>query len=236
VAARLGVALVALTLLLAGTAGADELDWLPDRGEHTDQTRTPPGFDGMAYGFPMRLHLSLGGHIDGGMGGLDPETGELLLVLPATAFRVHLALVESVTPLGKLPSAVAGVLQPPPPLLVGNTEYRLRPTWRSHLGVALSILMPGSGQWIQKSGREIGFLFFGSYLFLIGAAVLALTAPSGHTQIQRQVTAGVLFGLAGTITFSAGAHAWVAGREKVEVRVGPPRWTGEGGRGGRRSP
>lgn len=216
---RLLIAVATLTLLPA-VALADEA-WVPDPGERTEQTRTPPKFDGMAYLFPLRLHLSLGGHLDGGMGGLDPESGELLLVLPTDAFRIHVSLIEAVTPLGRLPRPVAGLLPPPPPLLQDHTEFRLRPTWRSHLGVALSVLMPGTGQWIQRSDQELGLLFFGSYLFLVGTAVLALLAPSGHSPIQRRITAGVLFGLAGTVTISSGAHAWVTGRERVEVRRGP---------------
>ena len=236
---RPGLVIVAATLalLLAGSARAEEAqDWLPDPGERTDQTRTPAVFDGMAYLFPMRLHLSRGGHVDGGLGGVDPETGELLLVLPTASFLVHLTLVEAVTPLGKLPRPVAGLLQPPPPLLNPEIEYRLRPTWRSHLGVVLSVFLPGSGQWIQKTDRELGLIFFGSYLFLVGAAVLSLFAPSGHSEIQRRITAGVLFGLAATVTIGAGAHAWTKGRERVQVRAGTPGRAAGSRRGGRRSP
>jgi len=228
-------ALVVALLAPSGLALADD-GWLPDGGDQSEETRSPPSFDGMAWLFPLRLHLSRGGHVDGGMGGLDSETGELLLILPREAFRVHLSLVEAVTPLGILPRAVQGVLPGPPPLLDQHSRYELRPTWRSRLGVVLSILMPGTGQWIQKKDQELGFLFFGSYLFLVGGAVLALLAPSGHSPIQRRVTAGVLFGLAGTVTISSGAHAWVTGRERVEVRVGPPESALGRRRGGGRSP
>lgn len=215
-------ALLAIVLVLAqaGVALADD-SWDPDEGDRTEATRSPATFEGMAWLFPLRLHLSHGGHVDGGMGGVDRETGELLLILPTDAFRVHLSLVDAVTPLGVLPRPVDGVMPAAPAALQENAYYRLRPTWRSHLGVALSILMPGTGQWIQKEDRELGALFFGSYLFLVGAAVMALVAPSAHSPIQRRITAGVLFGLAGTVTISSGAHAWVAGRERVEVRFGP---------------
>ena len=216
------LAVLALVLTSAATARADDGAWDPGPGEHTEQTRTPPAFDGMAWLFPLRLHLSLGGHVDGAMGGLDTETGELLLILPTDAFRVHLSLIDAVTPLGNLPRAVEGVLSEPPPLLTGYKTYELRPTWRSGVGVLLSVLMPGAGQWIQEEQRELGFLFFGSYLFLVGTAVLALVAPSGHSPVQRRVTAGVLFGLAGTVTISSGAHAWVTGRRPVQVEVRPP--------------
>ena len=63
--------------------------WLPGAGERSPATTLqPPHFLGMTYMFPLRLHLARGGHIDGALGGVDPEAGELLLEgvgMPAVA-------------------------------------------------------------------------------------------------------------------------------------------------------
>ncbi|MCP4871883.1 MAG: hypothetical protein GY898_24515 [Proteobacteria bacterium] len=221
-------ALAAAVLLLAsvGTAAADEGAWTPDDGVRTDQTRTPPRFEGMEYLFPLRIHLTRGGHLDGGLGGYDPTTGQLLLVLKTATLEISTHLVEAVTPLGPLPAADsdAASAAPPPMLTRDHVEYKLRPSWRSGLGLGLSFVMPGLGQFIQEDRKEVGLLFLGGAAFFVAGGLLALFAPSSYPQRARAIVAGVMFGLSGTVAIGAGVHAWNAGKRRVAVEIkGAPK-------------
>ncbi len=221
---RRWAAAVGVLLAVTGTAYADEPstpDWVPDDGERTAETRTPPSFTGMEYGFPIRLHLARGGFVDGSLGGVNAASGELLLILPRHRFRIELTLVDAVTPLRPPPAAGTPEAAVPAPemLLEEHHEFRLLPTWRSGLGLGLSFVLPGAGQWIQRERPELGFLFLGGAAFFVGTGLLALYAPSQYGQTGRRIVGGIMFGLAGTVAVGAGVHAWEAGKERVEVRV-----------------
>ena len=181
----------------------------------------------MGYLFPLRLHLTRGGHVEGALGGVDFVRGELLLVRPKASLRVDLSLVDAVTPLGNLPPFGSAEARAAPPgmLTEEHVEFRLRPTWRSGLGLALSFVLPGAGQWIQKERPELGFLFLGGAAFFVASGLLALYGPSSYGLQQRATFGGLLFGLAGTVAIVAGAHAFQAGRERRAVRVAPKRPT-----------
>jgi len=212
-----------LALMVAGPAAARAQDeaWAPDDGERTAETRTPPAFEGMSYLFPLRLHLTRGGHIDGAMGGYDPDTGEFLLLLPTTTLQLSVSLVDAVTPLGGLPEPDSDAAsEPAPPMLSTlHTEYKMRPTWRSGLGLGLSFVMPGLGQFLQEDRKELGFLFLGGAAFFVAGGLLALLAPSSYPPTARRAIGGIMFGFAGTVAIGAGAHAWTSGKRRVEVEV-----------------
>ncbi|MCO4771164.1 MAG: hypothetical protein KDA24_14105 [Deltaproteobacteria bacterium] len=205
-------------------------EWVPGSGERTALTRTGPDFRGMGFLFPVRLHLSLGGHIDGKIAGLEEGSGDLMLVLPLTQFRVHTSLVTAVTPRGNLPppgSAMADRL--PPPLVSQKSVYKLKPTWRSGVGMALNILAPGTGSFIQKKEQSLGFLFLGLDIFFLSAGALAAFAPSRLQERERAFFGIIFFAFDGLTRAAGGAQAFAAGRERtlVPVRV-PGNATGPG--------
>jgi hypothetical protein len=220
---RLSALVFCLPLLLSMPASAaeEEAAWAPDDGRRSSLTRTPPTFEGMAYLFPLRLHLIRGGYLDGTMGGVDRDRGELLLVLPTATLEIDLGLIDAVTPLGILPAPGSEeAAEPAPAMLTAvHTEYRLRPTWRSGLGLALSFLLPGTGQFIQEDRKDLGFLFLGGAGFFVAGGLLALFAPSAYGPNGRVAVSSVMFGLAGTVAIGAGVHAWQAGRRRVPVEV-----------------
>lgn len=218
---RAFVVALALLAVAVGPAFAQEPGWDPDVGERSEQTRTPPRFEGMEYLFPLRLHFVRGGHLDGGLGGYDPATGQLLLVLKTATLEISTSLVDAVTPLGRLPpdGTDAATASAPPMLTRDHVEYKLRPTWRSGLGLGLSFLLPGLGQFVQEDRKELGFLFLGGAAFFVAGGLLALFAPSSYPPRGRAAVSGVMFGLAGTVAIGAGVQAWGAGKRRVEVRV-----------------
>ncbi len=208
----------------ASAAGsADEPGWVPGPGDRTADTREGPDLRGMGFLFPIRLHLTLGGFIDGKVGGLDPETRELMLVLPLTQFRVDPSLVLAVTPLSALPdpgSAAAARL--PPPMVSAESVYKLKPTWRSGVGLVLNVLAPGTGSFLQRKEKGLGFMFLGLDVFFLGAGLLAAFAPSNLGQRERAFFAGVFFAFDGMTRAAGGAQAFSAGRERTLVPVRSP--------------
>ncbi len=202
--------------VVAGPAAADERVWEPAAGERTDDTREGPRFEGLIYMHPMRVHLARGGHVEGTFGGVDADTGEVLLVLPRTRFRIDFRLIDAVTPLAGIlddSTEVKDILDR------RHVERRLMPTWRSHAGLALSFLAPGVGQFIQEEDPELGFLFMGLEIFMAAGALLAaFAAPSLEQPDRIGITAGfTTIGVAVAIT--AGVHAFRTGREYREVEV-----------------
>jgi hypothetical protein len=222
------------TFLGISAAHAEDPEWLPGDGERTEETRSGPSFGGMDYLFPLRLHLVRGGFIEGTMGGMDEVEGEFLLLRPGDAFRIDVRLIDSVTPLGRIPVGREGIKAPPPMLVERHSEFRWRPTWRSGAGLALSFLLPGAGQWIQESHQELGFIFLGGAAFFVATGLLALYAPSQYGPVQRRILSGIMFGMAGTVSITAGAHAWTTGRRRVEVEVAGARVRSSDGRQRRR--
>ena len=218
------MALVVASLFLAPPARAADggwtppVGWEPGEGTRGSTTRDGPRFEGLVYFQPVRLHLSLGGYVEGVFGGADSTTGEVLLVLPASRFRVSFQLIDSVTPLG-----AAGMIHETGDLKEilddRHTERRLMPTWRSHVGVALSLLAPGTGQFLQTKDREFGFLFMGLELFMAAGALLAGFAAPG---LERQERIGIVatFATVGVgVSITAAIHAFQTGRESREVEV-----------------
>ena len=192
--------------------------WDPGGGETGPTTRSGPRFEGLSYLHPVRLHLSLGGHVDGSFGGVDGDSGELLLVVPLTQFRVSFRLISAVTPLGGGEyigddGLVRDILDQ------RHTEMRLTPTWRSHAGVALSLLAPGVGQFIQKKDQELGFLFMGLDLFMAAGALLSIFAAPGLDRRDRIGISASFAGIAVAVSITAAVHAFQTGRERKEVEV-----------------
>ncbi len=218
--------MVLFLLVAVSSARAEEPErpaWTPDEGVRSAQTRTPPSFRGLEYLAAIRLHLIRGGHIDGGLGGVDPETGDLLLVLPRGPLEIELGLVDAVTPLGTLPPPGSPGADAPPPEMITreHVEYRLRPTWRSRAGLALSLVLPGAGQWIQEDQQELGFVFLAGAALFVGSGLLALYGPTSYTAAQRGTVAAIMFGFAGSVSLASGVHAWTAGRRRLPKRVRP---------------
>jgi len=211
---------VLLGSLWATAAYAGEARWLPETPTSSSaEMRQGPVFSGMGYLFPLRLHLSRGGTIDGGMGGVDDDGGLLLLLLSQGELLVDFRLIVGVTPLASL-SGKAEMLQEegPPPLKDNlSVKFHWRPTWRSHLGVALSFFLPGVGQFIQTRDREVGFLVMSGVLASVAVGLLALYGPSAYGPAARRGLAGVFFGLGATVALGGAVHAFQTGRERVAV-------------------
>ena len=204
--------------------------WLPGGGERTAQTRAGADFRGMGFLFPLRLHLQRGGFIDGKVGGLDQESGELMLILPLTRFRVSASLVSATTPLGTLPDPDSFLAaQMPPSMVSSEAVYKLRPTWRSGVGMVLNSLAPGTGTFIQKEGKALGFLFLGMDIFFLSAGLLAAFAPSRLGNTERAFFAGVFFAFDGVARGAGAAQAYTAGRERTLVPVREPSLGGTPG-------
>lgn|GEM_PF-1750797 len=237
------IAALAALLLVTAAAAAEEAPedaaalgpWLPGDGQRGDDTRDAAEWGGLGYLAPVRLHLDRGGFVEGAFGGVRNwvDGGEILLVLPGKAFRVELSLIDAVTPLGALQRLDTGDLSPALPLQDGLAARTvLKPTWRSHAGVALSFVIPGLGQWIQESEREMGFMFLGLTSFFVAAGTLSLYAPSRQSETERRVLGGMFYGFAVTTEIGAAIHAFQAGRRPVEVAV-EPRPETESSAGGR---
>lgn len=212
----LAAILAALVASAPASLRADEV-WGPEGGERLEVTREGPQFEGLIYLHPLRLHLSLGGYVEGTFGGVDGQTGEMLLLLPRSRFRVSFQLIEAVTPLS---APVKGSTEIKDILDRRHMERRLMPTWRSHAGFALSLLAPGVGQFIQKKDPEFGFLFMGLEIFMAAGALLAAFAAPG---LERQDRIGITAGFTTvgvTIAITSAIHAFGAGREYEEVEVG----------------
>ena len=196
--------------------------WLPGDGEETAETRQGADFEGMGFLFPVRLHFTRGGFLDGKVAGFNPDTGEFALELPRYRLRIDASLVRATTPLGPIPepgSALAERL--PPPLAAQEMVYRLQPTWRSGVGLALNALAPGTGSFIQKKEPGLGFLFLGLDLFFAGAGLLALFGPS-RIGDQERIYLGVVFFSFDVLVRVAGAsHAFAVGRERRLVPTTP---------------
>lgn len=221
---RLAVFFLVAGVVVSAPAYADEpAAWTPDGGERTAVTRSPAAFEGLEYLTAIRLHLILGGYIEGGLGGVDLDTGDLLLVLPRSSLSIELGLVEAVTPLGRLPEPGSPEAAAPPPLMVTreHVEYRMRPSWRSGAGLALSFVLPGAGQWIQEERRELGFVFLAGAALFVGSGLLALYGPTSYTEQQRRTVGALMFGFAGSVSIFAGVHAYSAGLRRRPVKVRP---------------
>jgi len=212
---------LALLIALALPAPASAAEWLPGDGEQTEETRSGPDFRGMGFLFPLRLHLVRGGHLDGQIAGADEEGGELLFI-PRPGYRLFIVyhLVTGVTPLGELPqpgSALAD--QRPPELATVDVVYRRRPTWRSGLGLALNLIAPGTGHFIQKDEKALGFLFLGLDAFFLAAGSLAAFAPSRLSDRERVFFGAVFFGVDLFTRGTAAGHAFEVGREREAVSI-----------------
>lgn len=214
------IALVVMGMLCSTLAWAEEAHWEPEPGPSAPLAfSTEPAFAGMGYLFPLRLDLTRGGTVAGTMGGIDADGGQLLLLLSRGDLLVDFRLIRKVTPLAPLlrGDGPGGLVAPP--ILKNNlsVRYRWRPTWRSHLGVALSFLVPGLGQFIQTQDRHVGFIVLSGALSAVAIGLLALYGPSSYGPQARRGIAGVFFGLGGSVALGGAIHAYRAGRERVPV-------------------
>ena len=202
-------------------ASAEEPRWQAElRPSASGEFSAEPAFAGMGYLFPLRLHLARGGTVDGTLGGVDLDGRQLLLLLSRGELLVDFRLVGEVTPLApRLRGDGPGGLVAPPVLKNNlSVKYRWRPTWRSHLGVALSFLLPGLGQFIQTRDRHVGILVMSGALSAVAVGLLALYGPSAYGPQARRGVAGVFFGLGGSVAIGGAIHAYRTGRERVPVR------------------
>ena len=194
-------------------------DWQPKSLAPGPTSRTGPSFEGMGYLFPLRLHLSRGGYIDGGMGGIDTAGGRMLLLLARGDLLVDFRLIRAVTPLADVERQADILANAGPPPLVGGVpaKYRWVPTWRSHLGVLLSFLLPGAGQFIQKREQAVGALVMSGVFSTVAVGLLALYGPSTYGPEARDALAGIFFGLGGSIAIGGAVHAYRTGRVRRQV-------------------
>jgi hypothetical protein len=215
------IALVLIATLWSTEAWAEEPRWQPEPSPSASgPLSVGPAFAGMGYLFPLRLHLTRGGTVDGTLGGIDVDGGQLLLLLSRGELLVDFRLVGRVTPLAPLlrGDGPGGLVVPPPLKNNLSVKYRWQPTWRSHLGVALSFLLPGLGQFIQTRDRQVGFLVLSGALSSVAVGLLALYGPSASGPQARRGVAGVFFGLGGAVAIGGAIHAYRTGRERVVVR------------------
>ncbi len=105
----------------------------------------------------------------------------------------------------------------------------LRPTWRSHLGAAMSAIIPGTGQFLQKSEQWLGGVFLATWSFLVAGGLLAMFAPGNQTQSVRTGMAAGFLGVAGGFNVLAAVHAHQAGRERTRQVQRAEATTGVGG-------
>ncbi len=206
--------------LWSTVASAEEPRWQPESSPSSSGALSvEPTFAGMGYLFPLRLHLTRGGTVDGTMGGVDVGGGQLLLLLSRGELLVDFRLVRKVTPLAPLlrGDGPGGLVTPPTLKNNLSVRYRWQPTWRSHLGVALSFLVPGLGQFIQTRDRNVGFLVLSGALSSVAVGLLALYGPSAYGPQARRGVAGVFFGLGGAVALGGAIHAYRTGRERVAV-------------------
>lgn len=196
--------------------------WSPQGGARTAATRTHVRFHGLLPTEPIRLHLTLGGFTEGVLGGVDRDRGAVLLLDPSPLW-VELSLVGAVTPLGGVRPTHdrLGALLPEPVPADDPTavRYRLRPTWRSHLGVLLSALLPGTGQFIQEDNRRVGWVFLSAWSFVVAAGALALAVPPHPVSQERGIIAASFFGIGAGFNVVAAIHAFQQGRRRVPVGV-----------------
>ena len=214
------IALVLMGTLWSTGASAEEGRWPAEPSlSAPDVLPAGPAFAGMGYLFPLRLHLTRGGSVEGTLGGVDVDGGRLLLMLSRGELLVDFRLVRTVTPLAPLlrGDGPGGLVAPPILKNARSVRYRWKPTWRSHLGVALSFLVPGLGQFIQTRDRHVGILVLSGALSSVAVGLLALYGPSTYGPQARRGVAGVFFGLGGAVAVGGAIHAFRTGRERVAV-------------------
>jgi hypothetical protein len=207
---------------VAEDAPADQYrPWTPLTPSLTASARSESGFHGLFALDPVRLHLIRGGHADGPLGGVDPDKGAVLLLQPLAPVWIDLTLLTSVTPLrfDRPQRDEAGALLPEPlpssdPV---GARMALRPTWRSHLGVLLSALLPGTGQFIQEDNRRVGWVFLAAWSFVVSAGVLALSVPPQPAGPDRIAAATTFFAVGAGFNITAAIHAFRQGRRRVVV-------------------
>lgn len=212
----------ALSLLLAGPVQAEEAAWEPDGGARSAQTRAGVQLDGLTALQRLRVHLRLGGYIEGAVGAYDPERGELLLLYvdgePGQLW-LDRALVDAITPLqvANLPTERVPVPQRAREQV--QLERRLMPTWRSHAGAVMSAFLPGLGQFVQQRDQGLGPLFLAGEAFFVTAGLLSLLGPNDMDPSRRGITAGLFFGVAGSLHVTSSALAYHTGLEERRVPV-----------------
>ncbi len=198
--------------------------WNPPAAASTDATRAEASFHGLHPLDLIRLHLRLGGFAEGALGGVDRDRGVMVLLEPGFALEVDLDLLAAVTPLGaaRAERDEGGALLPEPRHRMDPraVRYALRPTWRSHVGVVLSALLPGTGQFIQEDNRRVGWIFMTAWTFVVTAGVLALVVPSFPPTEERIAVAASFFGVGLGFNITAAIHAFQQGRRRVPIAVG----------------
>lgn len=199
---------------------APDVAWVPGRGGRTIWVRDGLDPTGILVHTPVRLHLRLGGFVDGDFEGARMERtgGEVVLAIDGRPVIIDAGVVAATSPLAA-PSGFA--IEPPEPLV-------LTPTWRSHVGAVLSYVVPGAGQWIQRRDRALGVVFFALGAFLDTSGILALSIQAGgQPKAQRQAIGVLALGLSVGNSTLAAIHAWRTGRElrpaRPERRGGPLR-------------
>ena len=205
---------------------ASHRPWSPADAAPGPSTRADAGFHGVWILDPIRLHLSRGGFAEGALGGVDRARGAVLLVEPDASLWVDLSLLSAVSLLGASRPQRDGfgdlLPEPLPRSDPAAVRYVLRPTWRSHVGVLLSTLLPGTGQFIQEENRRVGWIFLAAWTFVVAAGVLALVSPAWPPTQERATIAATFFGVGLAFNVTAAIHAFQQGRRRVPVprRVG----------------
>jgi hypothetical protein len=195
--------------------------WQPADAAAGEGTAPDASFHGLLPLDPVRLHLDRGGFAEGALGGVDRERGVVVLLEPGRALEVGLELISAVTALR--PDAArrdeAGALRPEPVPASSPSQvrYAVRPTWRSHLGLALSFVVPGTGQFIQEENRRVGWIFLSAWTFVVSAGVLALVVPSPPPTEERIAIAASFFAVGVGFNVTAAIHAFQQGRRRVPV-------------------
>lgn len=197
--------------------------WSPSTAPLGPRSRSDATFHGLWVLDPIRLHLDRGGFADGALGGVDRTRGAVLLFQPGASLWVDLSLLSAVTPLGRTRVERDGfgdlMPEPRPRSDPSAVRYALRPTWRSHVGVLLSVLVPGTGQFIQEENRRVGWVFLAAWTFVTSAGVLALVTPSLPPTQERATIAATFFGVGLAFNVTAAIHAFQQGRRRVPVPV-----------------
>ncbi len=187
-------------------------------------------FCGVPAGSELLIVLRAGGQLRGRYEGVALETGDLVLRVDGQEQRVSIRLVSqaSIVRASSGPPAAmttegpdgCGIVRPAG--LKDPGRYAWRPTWRSHLGVLLSIVAPGAGQFIQTHEQASGFVFLATEAFLLTSSMLAFFGPSNMSESQNR-SFGIVFLVSTAVvaTISSGT-AWKLGLEWSPARPQRP--------------
>lgn len=195
-------------------------------GERDPQEHVRVSLSGMAARTQVDLELRGGTRYSGSLLGWDDAghrwwfenaEGEVPID-PAIIVRVLAPAVVQVEGTGN-PRALYSGQGPAAPAV----RYGWKPTWRSHAGVALSMVWPGLGQLVQSRERHAGVPFLITQLFFAGGGALAMWSWQKQGNVAaRAVGIGFFVGAGVNLGISA-VHAFQSGRtwEPIEAQSSP---------------